>query len=298
MSTHVVTAPSLNLRSAPKVLAENRLALLPQGQLVDKIRVAPGTTKWFEVSTILNGTLFTGFVDGSFLAERANTVFPVFNQLQGVHLEPPQAMRAKRGTWAYPLSEPNMPKRNIQADLEERKQELLRIVDWLDVPNSDRYQPGQNTYCNIYAYDYCCLADAYLPRVWWTNNAIINLLNGNEVAVKYGDSVTEMNANGLYNWFGDYGNHFGWKRLSNAKELQTEVNQGKVGIISGENKWPNKPGHIAAVIPEHGTFTAQTVGNTFIPLQSQAGRVNLKKFSNQSWWTKPEFRAFGFWLHD
>lgn len=297
MSTHVVIAPALNMRSEPKVTSTNRIALLPQGQVVTKIRVSPNNPNWFEISAIVDEALFIGYVNGSYVAEQNTMVFPVFDQLEGVHLEPPKGNRAKRGIWAYPLSETHMPKRNRNANVVVQKQQLLDIVDWLDVANSARYSPSQNTYCNIYAYDYCCLAGAYLPRVWWSNNAIIKLLGGNEVSVKYDDSVKELNANSLYNWLGDFGSHFGWQRLTNARELQTQVNEGKVGIISAENKSSNKSGHIVAVIPEHEGFKATDNGTTFIPLQSQAGRVNRKKFNHQNWWTKPEFRAFGFWVH-
>lgn len=297
MSTHVVTAPALNMRSEPKVTSTNHIALLPQGHLVTKIRVSPNNPNWVEISTILSGALFVGYVNGTYLAESDTVVFPVFDQLGGVHLEPPKGLRAKRGMWAYPLSETNLPKRNLNASAAVQKQALLDIVDWLDVTQSDRYRPGRDTYCNIYAYDYCSLAGAYLPRVWWSNNAIINLLGGNEVAVKYGDSVYELNANSLYNWLGDFGARFGWQRLSNARELQAQVNEGNVGIISAENKSANKSGHIVAVIPEHDGFNATDNGSLFIPLQSQAGRVNHKKINNQNWWTKPEFRAFGFWVH-
>ncbi|MDX2070804.1 MAG: hypothetical protein SFV55_20410 [Haliscomenobacter sp.] len=296
MSTFVVTATALNMRSEPKVTTTNRIALLPQGHLVSKIRVAPQNPDWFEISTILNGALFVGYVNGAFLAEQDSVVFPIFDQIGGVHLQPPKALRSVRGIWAYPLSETNMPQRDRNESVALQKQTLLDIVDWLDVTQSDRYQPGQNTYCNIYAYDYCSLAGAYLPRVWWNNNAIIKLLGGTEVSVKYGDSVYEVNANGLYNWLGDFGDHFGWQRLSNARELQAQVNQGKVGIISAENKSANNSGHIAVVIPEHDGFNA--TDNPFIPIQSQAGRVNRKKFNHLNWWTKPEFRAFGFWVHD
>jgi hypothetical protein len=99
----------------------------------------------------------------------------------------------------------------------DRVSDLRQIVSWLGVEHHARYRPGGGTtYCNICSYDYCYLAGAYLPRVWWTSGAIADLRAGRTVPVQYNATVREINANGLYNWLQDYGPEFGWTRVQDA----------------------------------------------------------------------------------
>jgi hypothetical protein len=90
---------------------------------------------------------------------------------------------------ANPLGERYQPSRAAGLD---------GIVRYLNVESSIRYaRTPDTTYCNIYAHDYCTLSGVYLPRVWWTAKAVDRFAAGGTVPVKYGETVAEVNANGL-----------------------------------------------------------------------------------------------------
>ena len=157
------------------------------------------------------------------------------------------------------------------------------------------------TFCNVYAYDYCTLAGVYLPRVWWTGKALDRIAAGEDVAVKYGDTVAEVNANGLYDWLREFGAQFGWTSVETADELQRGANAGKIGVICARRSERSKPGHIAVVVPEsQAPNVAQRAGpKVVLPLQSQAGAKNFCFSSGKNeWWAGAQFDAYGFWLHD
>jgi hypothetical protein len=181
--------------------------------------------------------------------------------------------RAQKDTRAFPLTE-KPPVHDCTAD------SLHKIIDFLDVEKSARYQPIQTaTYCNIYAYDYAYACGAFIPRVWWTAEAI----RTNSFTPSYGKTVTEMNANALYDWFPKHGPAFGWKEV-NFAEAQRLANAGNCVVLIAANKNRARSGHITAVVPE--TDKVKAVGSQGIivyPVQSQAGRVNRKYF-NTKWW--------------
>lgn len=187
---------------------------------------------------------------------------------------------------AYPLNEENMPKGDGTVSA------IRRIIDFLDVAKSLRYiRTATSTFCNVYAYDYAYLSGAYLPRVWWTDEALQNLRFD---SVVYGHTVREMCANALYDWFYRYGAEFGWREL-NTTEAQISANQGKCVIMVAANRNRKKPGHIVAVVPE--TDDTKCVGANGIiiyPVMSQAGSVNKKYFCSK-WWDdmeRPKFYVF------
>ncbi|WP_188559691.1 hypothetical protein [Hymenobacter glacieicola] len=177
--------------------------------------------------------------------------------------------------------------------------QLTRILEFLDVEHSVRYRPGKGlTYCNIYAHDYCHLAGAYLPRVWWRPTALAQLLAGTPVSAQYGTTVVELNANSLYNWLEECGSIFGWRRTFSTTELQAGANAGQVALICGQRTELNQPGHICAVVPELPRYPAARHGTEVtIPLQSQAGARNFR-YGGYAWWKGRQFARFGFWLHD
>lgn len=161
------------------------------------------------------------------------------------------------------------------------------VIAWLNVERSARYRPiATATYCNIYAYDYATLMGAYLPRVWWTENALARLKNGEEVGVQYGASVVEMNANALYDWFNRWGATFGWQEV-NATAAQANANAGKCVIGVAARIPRGSSGHIVAVAPEGELYgkAEQVNGVVLTPLQSQAGRTNFK-YKTVNWWRR------------
>jgi len=200
----------------------------------------------------------------------------------------PGSKRSLASGRAYPLGEPDRPSRKVGT-----AEELLAIVRYLDVERSARYQrAGTQTYCNIYACDYCHLAGAYLPRVWWRDPA-------RDLPVKYGETVLELNANALHGWLDEFGDRFGWARAGSLDHLQAAANAGHEAVICARRKILKHPGHIAVVVPESAPHVAERDGGgVHVPLQSQAGRSNVC-FSCRPgrWWEGAQFQAYGFWIH-
>jgi len=287
----------LYLRTEPVVKDSTRIAVLPMGHLVIK-KGESTTPNWWEVSTTIDGANVDGFLNSTFLVP-ASVKLEEVSSVTPVHLSTSAKVeRGNKARLAYPLNEDKQKTRNPTATAAVKASELTAIVNWLDVENSERSEPtAKNTYCNIYAYDYCYLAGVYLPRVWWMQSAINKLKQGTPVPVVYGQTVSELNANSLFNWLKDYGPKFGWNRTFDLTQMQNAANDGQVVIICAQNKIPNRSGHICPVVPETSAKKATRTGVTVThPLQSQAGRTNLKYFTRK-WWASVTFRDFGFWIN-
>lgn len=193
----------------------------------------------------------------------------------------------KRGSTegrAFPLVEQNMP----------TKQPALAIEAWLNVEKSARYQPTPTqTYCNIYAHDFCMRAGVYLPRVWWSDAALAKFAAGEDVPVKYADTVYELNANALYDWLVKFGKDFGWQPVGNAGEAQHAADAGRIVVIAAAQRNPKHSGHISMVVPQ-SEKVKYTDG---VPVQSQAGRKNFRSSlgTGKRWWEAKSYRGFGMW---
>jgi hypothetical protein len=213
-------------------------------------------------------------------------------QIPEVHLKATGRRDSTAGR-ANPLGERFQPSRAAGLDA---------IIRYLNVELSARYaRTAETTFCNVYAYDYCTLAGVYLPRVWWTEKALDRFTSGGDAPVKYGETVAEVNANGLYDWLHEFGPQFGWRSVESADELQQAANADKIAVICARRQERSKPGHIAVVVPEsQPPFVAQREGaQVLLPLQSQAGAKNFCFSCGKSeWWTGAQFDAYGFWLHD
>jgi hypothetical protein len=215
--------------------------------------------------------------------------------MPAVHLteDSPAAKRSLATGRAYPLGEADRPKRTAMS-----VEELDRIVLYLNVEVNARYtRTPSNTFCNIYACDYCYLADVYLPRVWWTDPTAAA---SGGVPVKYGVTVAELNANALYAWLRDFGPAFGWTRVTSLDQLQAAANAGQVGVICAQRKQLDKSGHIAVVVPESvpPQMAERNGSEVRLPLQSQAGRNNFCfSCGTGKWWEGTQFQAYGFWIH-
>jgi hypothetical protein len=297
MSTYVVTATSLNIRSQPLPLPRTRIATLPQGHHVETLSSKPANSQWWEVETRLSDVLIKGFVASQYLAKEDQKPRST-RSITEVHLTPREKIvRNSTNGRAFPLNEDGMPGSGKARTV--RTPELLReVIDWLAVESSARYKrTAKTTFCNIYAYDFCYLAGAYLPRVWWSRKAIAELASGNKVEIKYGTTVSELNANSLYNWFEEFGADFGWERSFDMTHMQERANAGCVCIISAQQEDLNRSGHICAVVPENGSHHATRSRDTVTsPLQSQAGANNFG-YGGRVWWTASNFRGFSFWVH-
>jgi len=298
------TAPSgLFLRSEPIVKEATKIAVLPMGHKVKKLAESD-TPKWWKVSTTLGGSEMTGFVNSTFLTAVADFVAPEsVNRIKEVHLKRTAAVMRSNKAFAFALNEAGQPMRDPNASAANKVRKLTEIVEWLDVENTNHLRSKRlpnATYCNIYAYDYCFLAQVYLPRVWWTSKALINLKAGRNVVPVYGETVHEMNANSLLIWLKDFGADFGWRRTASIDEIQNAANNGQVVVVSAQNKIPNRSGHICAVVPETASHKAVRSGGQVIkPLQSQAGARNFK-YRTEKWWivAASTFREHGFWINE
>ena len=202
---------------------------------------------------------------------------------------------------ALPLNEANQPSTRGNHAARVRS-ELATIIDYLavDKVSHARYQPRNGaTFCNIYAHDYCHLAGLYLPRVWWTHDAVERLTRGELVEPRLGSTIDEQRANDLFRWLAHSapasagGNGI-------ADELQTEANIGAVGMIVARRKIDGKSGHIAIVVPETDDERAKrnATGAVTAPLQSQAGERNFRcGTSTPNWWNGEQFADSAFWIH-
>jgi hypothetical protein len=225
------------------------------------------------------------------------TCRPMQQFIREAHLSAsPYSKRSNSSHWAFPLAETDMPFAPAEPTA-ARLAGLNAIVSYLDVAHSPRYQPGGDTYCNIYACDYCYLAGVYLPRVWWLPAALAALEKREKVEPIYGKTVAEVSANGLYTWLHKWGAAFGWQHTTSLDMLQAKVNSGKVGLICGQSAQVARSGHIACVLPEAGKQTATyRAGKVHCPLLSQAGAINRPYYNNARWWLqKGSIRAYGFW---
>lgn len=313
-----VVETALNVRSTPEMPAadprSNVIASLPDGH---PVRAVTGTrTRGFlEIETSLNGAHIRGFVSAKFLdpAPEAEIVvespapLPPSGGVTAVYMprkQPNSVTRRTAPANALSLNEKNQPGR-VGATAEERRAELAAIVEWLavDDPAHTRYQPHSGlTFCNIYAHDFCHLAGCYLPRVWWTAGAIEALTQGKTVEPLLGKTIEEQRANALFRWLRDFGLRFGWRQTGTLAKLQTEVNQGAVGLIVARRTEEGPPGHIVAVVPETNEHRARrnTAGDVVAPLQSQAGSKgsNFRYGTGKpDWWKDARFAEFAFWIH-
>lgn len=297
----------VNVRSSPtKINNSNIITTLNQGfvvSLVDNTNV-----EWFKVTFNKNNVILEGFIYATLLEKIDNDnqippasaiVLPLEVHFNNNNSSNRNSVIARHCS----LNEANMPYRTKIGTDEQKVQDIHQIINFLSVNTSKRYLPinnGQTTYCNIYAYDFCYLNGVYLPRVWWTQKAILNIQQKIPVSVVYGETVRELRANDLFDWLEEWGDDYGWLRTFDLTELQNQTNQGKIGLICAKRLDTNRSGHIVAVLPELPTVMARYNGSTVVePLQSQAGVSNKKLFNNSNqWWTKPNtFREFGFWYH-
>lgn len=305
-SLYQVIPLELNLRSAPRIEPSTILARLRQDQQVTAVPMAPSPPAgWLRVRADLQGTAVEGFVKAAYLKPVQSPVpLPVppatLPTIPEARLPSSGSIRRNQsgdGPRVYDITEANLPGRPGPTPTDQARQ-LGAIIDYLAVGRSARYAAGAGkTYCNIYAHDYCHLAGAYLPRVWWTRKALVQLAAGQNVTPTYGTTVQELNANSLYNWLEEFGVDFGWRRSIELTEIQQAANLGQVCIVSGQRRDLNQPGHICAVVPEtEQHHAAWKKGQVTTPLMSQAGANNFE-YGGRVWWKDVRFGRFGFWIH-
>lgn len=311
-----VEGSQLRLRREPRIdkakPSANVIGHLPDGH---RVRWLSGKTSdtFLEVETSLNGAHLRGFAASKFLVKIAAAgevavVTPAAKPpTAGVIavFAPRKATTVTRRTEpanALSLNEPGRPARTGTTP-QELREELWGIIDYLAVDKAShvRYQPRTGvTFCNIYAHDFCALSGAYLPRVWWTQDAIERLTRGEMVEPRLGATIVEQRANDLFRWLRAFGPRFGWRQTGTLDKLQAEANLGAVALVIARRKLEGRSGHVALVVPEKDLFKARrnTAGEVIAPLQSQAGARNFRfDTSTANWWNGEQFAESAFWIH-
>jgi hypothetical protein len=311
-----VESSQLRLRREPKIdrarPSANVVAHLPDGHRVRWISGKAGDA-FLEIETSLNGAHLRGFASAKFLVKSADAApiaitvpasAPPTSGAIAVSAPRKTATLTRRNApaGALSLNERGQPART-GATPETLRADLWRIVDWLAVDKAThtRYGPRDGrTFCNIYAHDYCTLAGVYLPRVWWTQDALERLARGERVEPRLGATITEQRANDLFRWLAAFGPRFGWRQTGALTRLQAEANLGAVALVIARRKVDGKSGHVAMVVPEPDAARARrdAAGEVIAPLQSQAGARNFRLGTGATnWWNGEQFAESAFWFH-
>ncbi|MFH6996608.1 hypothetical protein ACHRVZ_01680 [Flavobacterium sp. FlaQc-57] len=201
-----------------------------------------------------------------------------------------------------PIADFSIPFRDL-TNSASKKESIARLIDKLDVETNIRYQRTvEDTYCNVYSYDYCYFSKVYLPTVWWTPQALEKILKGQEVEAVFEQTVDRIYSSALTDWFVEWGPSFGWKRMLSVDDIQNEVNNnGGIGIICAKRREKGLSGHIVPVVPETDENKAyRENGIVVYPLQSQAGKVNYNYFSEvrKDWWNDELYSSHVFYYHE
>ena len=307
--THRVAAASLNLRNQPRVHPTTRVTLLPQDTPVERLGEA-GVEGWVTVRVMLNDVLREGFVAAKHLTPlpRGAAAFALESHLLDMLAIPPARMSAEgreitrtdTSGHLYPLGETGHSKVTGTTP-GTRARELLGIIGWLDCENPDhkRYQAsGPATFANTYVCDYCQLAGVYLPRVWWTANALVHIAQEERVDVAFGRTVRELSTNALYDWLDDHGPAFGWRREIEPIDLQAAANAGEVCLLIAKSNDLNRPGRVVAVVPEHEGCQARRdrSGDVRRPVESRCGARNVRcATASSAWWFSDRYQGYALW---
>lgn len=201
-----------------------------------------------------------------------------------------------------PIMDSSIPFRDL-TDSESKRESISRLIDKLDVFSNVRYQRTvEDTYCNVYSYDYCHFCKVYLPTVWWTDEALEKVLSGQEVEAVFEQTVDRIYSSAIHDWFLEWGTNFGWERMFTVEEIQNKVNtEGGVGIICAKRKEKGLSGHIVPVVPETDLHQAyRENGKVLYPLQSQAGKENYNYFSEvrKDWWNDELYSSYVLYYHE
>ncbi|MCD0472209.1 hypothetical protein [Flavobacterium sp. JAS] len=225
------------------------------------------------------------------------------NQIKKVDLLPDQESQLNSIEMKEkPLMDSSIPFRDL-TDTASKKESIHKLIAKLDVETSLRYQRTvEDTYCNVYSYDYCYFSKVYLPTVWWTDESLEKVLKGEEVEPVFEQTVDRIYSSAIHDWFLEWGASFGWKRMFTVDEIQNKVNaDGGIGIICAKRREKGLSGHIVPVVPETDLHKAYRENDEVVyPLQSQAGKLNYNYFSEvrKDWWNDELYSSHVFYYHE
>jgi hypothetical protein len=299
MKQYTVTASSLPLRSTPsKQDNSNIISRIPFQNTVEVIEESK--SDWWKVK--IPSSNHIGFVSPQHLVPiDANST--QHSKIKKADFLPDPLSQLDSMEMKYkPIADSSIPYRDL-TNLPTKLESIARLIDKLDVAASIRYQKTEeDTYCNVYTFDYCHFSKVYVPTVWWTDAALEKILEGKEVDVIYEDTVDSIYSSAIHDWFLKWGANFGWERILDVDEMQNKVNtNGGIGIICAKRKEKGLSGHIVPVVPEtelHKAFREN--GVVIYPLQSQAGKLNYNYFSEvkKDWWNDELYSSSVFYYHE
>lgn len=145
-----------------------------------------------------------------------------------------------------------------------RSRELYqKVIDQFQVETNQRYEPDDNTYCNIFVWDVTRAMNAEIPHYIDAET--------NE-PMRYGESgASQTSANAVYRWLRQSGETYGWHEVG-AQQAQSLANQGKPVVAAKYSGIGS--GHVQMVCPsEDGRYNPDR-GVTV----AQAGR-NLTSYA-------------------
>lgn len=201
-----------------------------------------------------------------------------------------------------PIVDPSVSFRNM-TDADSKKASIQELIEKLDVTKNTRYQRTiEDTYCNVYSFDYCYFSNVYLPTVWWTKESLEKILTGEKVEAVFGETVEPIYSSAITNWFVEWGSYFGWKQMFDLDAIQNKVNnEGGIAIICAKRKIVGLSGHIVPIVPETNLKKAyRENGVVKYPLQSQAGKLNYTYFAKarKDWWNHERYSSHVLFYHD
>lgn len=214
----------------------------------------------------------------------------------------PESRLDTRDKKEHPIMDDTIPFRD-DSTVASKKESSIKLIEKLDVATNLRYQRTiEDTYCNVYSYDFCYFSNVYLPTVWWTDESIAKLKKGEQVEAIFEKTVERIYSSAIHDWFSEWGGNFGWQKMESLDEIQHKVNEnGGIGIICAKRKVKGLSGHIVPIVPETDDQQAyRENGKVVYPLQSQAGKVNYNYFSaiRKDWWNDELYSSFVLYYHE
>ena len=166
------------------------------------------------------------------------------------------------------------------------------VIDQFRVETSARYEPGTDTYCNIFVWDVTRAMGAEIPHYVLENPAGASGVDELGKFTAPADLLKELKVNPTVAWLTKSGVYHGWKRVE-AKAAQHMANDGHPTIAIWPNPDAQQPGHVAMVRP--GSLPLGPEG----PAIAQAGRLVLDADHLDTGFKDPALqRPVQYWYHE
>lgn len=161
-------------------------------------------------------------------------------------------------------------------------EQTRKVIAQFQVATNPRYTPRdlnkdgvQDTFCNIFLWDYTRAMGAEIPH--WAG------ANGAVTAVGMG---RELNANATVDWVRNHGPAAGWRKLTES-EAREAAAQGYPAVVLWQHH--GGIGHVAVVYP--------TPGLNDVTLIAQAGSKNFEGKMLKAGFGRLTEPALEFWMH-